>query len=178
MLGLHIRQPLAKYLNLRAAKNFYYSCVYSSLTYCISAWGGAIHCVSATDDIMRLHHRIVQTLFRNFYSEANCFFKAAKLLKLPDIHKLYVAKYMYQFEIMESCGTVGDTIERVAPGHRYPTRRRKRLVPPQIRVESMRIDYKNQFISIWNNIPSEVLEASGSLKSFKRELTNYFLARY
>ena len=111
-----ITYKIAKYLNLRAAKNFYYSCVYSSLTYCISA---------ATDDIMRLHRRIVKTIFGKFYSGANCFFfKAVKLLKLPDINKLYVAKYMFQFEIMDSCGTVGDTLERIAPRHRYPTRAR------------------------------------------------------
>ena len=35
---------LSKYLNLKAAKNFYFSCVYSVLTYCISVWGGVISC--------------------------------------------------------------------------------------------------------------------------------------
>ena len=167
-----------KYLNLRAARNYYYACVYSTLTYCINVWGGMLQCTAAANDLIKLQKRIVDRLFSKFYPNSACMFKAAGLLKLADIHKLYAAVYMYKIQVVGSCTSVGNLLDLTEPTHRYPTRHLHRLVPPQIRVESMKIDFKNQFIEIWNLLPSNIIEESGSLKAFKKMLMIHFIATY
>ena len=62
---------LRSFLNLQAAKNLYYSCIFSVIPYCIGTWGGVSQCTSRSDDIDRIHGRIVRTLFCSFYPNKN-----------------------------------------------------------------------------------------------------------
>ena len=173
-----ISYAIRKHLNLRAAKNYYFSCIYSSLSYCISVWGGALHTAARAREVSRLHERIVVNLFSKFYAGANSIFKAAGLLKLSDVHRLSAAVYMFKFERLGTCGVISSTVDREAPTHRYPTRHRDRLVPPPIRVEAMRVCFKSQFVSVWNGVPADILDNCRTVKTFKKALTQFFLDSY
>ena len=75
---------IKRYLNIRTAKNYYYSCVYSVI-YGLSVWGVVFTCSQSTQALDRHYTRTVSTLFDRFYPSSLCSFKSDKLLKLVDI---------------------------------------------------------------------------------------------
>ena len=55
---------LKKHLNLSTAKNVYFSCVYSTLTYCLAVWGGVSLCTRRCNRINTLlHATVVKNIF-------------------------------------------------------------------------------------------------------------------
>ena len=166
---------LRNFFNYRASKNFYYACVYSALTYCISVWGGALTSYRGAM-LMKVHERIVRNLFNKF-NPGECPFKANKLLKLADIHKLYVSIHMYKYIKHGESETVGDTLDLQTAYHSYNTRGRNLFRTPFPRVEAIRTSYKFQFLNVWNSIPDSVTVAE-SIRAFKRKLTDYLIENY
>ena len=86
---------LKRHLDIRSAKKVYFSCIYSVITYCLCIWGGVLQCTERGQRIIKLHERAVKNLFSEFCHPEVCIFKCMKLLKLKDIHKLYVGVYMF-----------------------------------------------------------------------------------
>ena len=173
-----ISYKLSKYFNFNAAKNFYYSCVYSSITYCICAWGGMLHCTAAGSNLKLIHEKIVRNLFSRFFPGGTCIFKSASILKLGDIHKLIVAKYMYNLVKLDECESLDGIIIPVQPSHDYPTRHRYPLVPPPIRLEASRLNFRNQFVCVWNQLPDFVRNSNSSVRSMKKKLFTHFIETY
>ena len=98
-----IASRLGKFMNFSTARKYYYACIYSVITYCISTWGGVIHLSYRGTCLIRTHERIVNLLFRKFYIDnSECIFKKAGILKISDIHRLYVSIYMYKYR----CGVL------------------------------------------------------------------------
>ena len=54
-----ITYRLHRYFNDSAAKNLYYSCVFSAVKYCICVWGGVLQCTTRGAPLVRLHDRII-----------------------------------------------------------------------------------------------------------------------
>ena len=77
MCGVTFR--LGKYLNLRAAKNMYYACIYSTFSYCICSWGGVLVTTHRGGRLIGLQAKIVKNLFEKFYSGNICLFKACRI---------------------------------------------------------------------------------------------------
>ena len=100
-----------------------------------------------------------------------------KILKLVDIHKLYVAIYMFKILRMDLCPTLLSSLDINTASHMYSTRHRDDLILPFPRVETLRINFKYQYVSIWNSVP-ENIKACGSLTRFKSLLIEYFLSQY
>ena len=46
---------LKEHLNLKAAKNIYYSCVFSCVKYCMCIWGGKVQLTQIANNLVRLH---------------------------------------------------------------------------------------------------------------------------
>jgi hypothetical protein len=63
------------------------------------------------------------------------------------------------------------------PNHAYCTRRTDDFLLPFPLVENVRMNFKYQFLNIWNQIPTEI-KASTSHCVFKRKYTNYLLSLY
>ena len=172
-----ITYKLGKYLNLRAAKNYYYSCVFSVLTYCVSVWGGIVSCTQGASCLTSLQRRIVTQLFSKYHPNASCIFKSANLLKLVDIHKLYASIYMYKVIKLNKCGAVGNNLDLRRPNHQYATRNRNRLLTPFVRVNAIKFNFQYQFTNVWNAVPDEI-KSPRSLNLFKKKLTCYLLSSY
>ena len=166
---------LHNYFNYQAAKNFYYSCVYSSITYCIAVWGGALSSYRGRK-LIKLHNKIVRNLFSKF-NFGRCPFKSNKLLKLVDIHKYYSGIHMFKIINLNQNDCIRDTIDLHVASHTYSTRARGELLLPFPRVNAIKISHKSQFITVWNEIPDHVKQ-SPSLRIFKRNLTNYLVGLY
>lgn len=175
MCGVSFR--LSGYFNKKAAMNMYYSCVYSSVSYCISVWGGVLLCTHRGDNLIRLHARTVKNLFNKFSPVGTCPFKANKILKLPDIFKLRVSIYMYKVMILNEHPTLRRDLYISYSEHRYNTREAGFLITPFPRVEVIRMNFKYQFVQIWNQIPMTLKELP-TLRMFKRSLTALMFDNY
>ena len=85
---------------------------------------------------------------------------------------------MYKIICMNEPGTVGPLLDLHVPSHGYLTRHVNYLIPPQLRVEAMRIGFLNQFIEVWNSVPQNIISESNSLKAFKKIFRAHLLQEY
>ena len=167
---------LSHYLDVSSAKKYYYAFVYSSLTYCVTVWGGILQNTRFGSCLSRLQGRIVKNLFGKFSSERNLF-KEFKILKVKDIHKLYASIYMFRMVRLDDCPVLDDTVNLDYPSHPYPTRQRDLAILPFPYIRSLRISYHYQFVNEWNSIPGNIRDAR-DLKTFKRSLTEFLISQY
>ena len=167
---------LSKRLSMHAARKYYYSCVYSLVTYCISTWGGVIKNSYRGKLLKNAHDKIIRVLFGKFYGSENIF-KSAKLLNIMDIQKYYTCIHMYKLLKMQRNEHVAKLVKIEMPTHGDPTSSGSRLILPFPRVESIKFNFEYQFINNWNSIPLEIAESS-SLRVFKKRLFNYFVGKY
>ena len=159
---------LRRYFNKRAALNMYYSCVYSTLSYCIGMWGGALLCTSIGEKLCRVQNKIVHNLLGRLISNGECPFKVFRILKLVDIYKLRVAVYMYQVIRLNEHPTLRRDLNVQYPQHAYNTRFSGLPQLPAPRIETYRMNFKYQFVKIWNEIAPGT-QTSSSLRIFKKK---------
>ena len=167
---------LGRHLNLATAKKFYFACVYSVLVYGICVWGGVLQCTSRANEIKLTHARIVKNLFKK-YCSTQCVFVGMGLLKLPELHKLHIAIYMFKILKLNLCPTLQVDLDIKYPEHNYQTRNADRLIPPFPRVEAIRMGYKYQCNEVWNSVPGNIKEET-SLKNFKRSYKSFLMSIY
>ena len=168
---------LRKFLDRKTARNFYFSMVYSTVTYCISVWGGVLCCTRRGDELQKLQTSIVKNLFNEFSSNNMCIFKTNEILKLIDVYKFYVSLYMYKILKLDLHPTLSNDLNLRINEHMYGTRNRENFVHQFPRTENIRINYEYMFPKIWNSIPSNIKDAT-SLSVFKKRLKQYFLDQY
>ena len=171
-----ISYRLKDHICFNSAKSFYYSCVYSILTYCICVWGGILQCTSRGDRLKSLHKKILKNLFC-LDDREGCVFKKFGILKLTDIHRLYVCMYMYKVIKLNMCPTLQFNLDLSYPAHAYSTRCSNDLVLPFPRVEAIRLNFKYQCVKLWNGVP-ESIKSLTSLRRFKKTLISTMLNEY
>ena len=172
-----ISTRICKNLNLQTATTFYYAFVYSTITYCISVWGGALHHSYISSKLDKVHQKIVKNLFKKYYSNNVCLFKELKFLKLKDIHKFYACVYMYKILNSNECPTLSNDMCLDYRNHPHNTRNRHTLIVPFPRVNSVLRNYEYQFIKLWNELPERITNQT-SLRLFKRKLQLYYIEFY
>ena len=172
-----VARRLVKYLNLNAAKNYYFSCIYSSLIYCISVYGGAIHLSYRGRLLVDAHVKLVCTLFGKFFPAGTNIFKELGILNLHDIHNLYASLHMFKIVTLNENDDVKNIINIEQSNHRYPTSSVGQLRVPFPRVDSIKFNFEYQFITIWNSLPIDIRQ-SNSISIFKKSLTQYYLDKY
>ena len=168
---------LGKFVDKSAAIKIYYSSVYSVLSYCIATWGGTMLCTRRADNLLRLQKRIVTNLFSKFYPRSDNIFRDASIIKIPDVYKLRVAIYMYSIIVDKSIPSLKRQLFLEDPGHNYDTRTANTLRLPFPRVEVIRMNFRYQFVNIWNGIPEDI-KSKPSKKSFKRAYIQYIINNY
>ena len=161
-------------VNLRAAKNMYYSCVYSVLTYALGVWGGVGMCTGRCSRLNSLHKRVVKNLFKKFYpDDESCLFKQMSLLKLKDIYRLRVCVYVYRVIKLNQFPSLQGALDLREQSHSYATRVTEQFVVSFPRVEAVRMSFKYQFVKIWNTLPNYI-KTLESLKTFKAATRDLF----
>ena len=172
-----ISRKLVHYCNYRAASNFYYSMVFSCLSYGIAVWGGAIKSTYDGRKLVLQHERLVNKLFSKFNQDNCSVFKKFSILKLDDIYKYFVAIHMFKLVKMNDNPAILQCIEINYPTHSHRTRQRDLLVQPRPRLEVEKINFPYNFVMIWNEVPVSIANVE-SLGRFKIELKKYYIGRY
>ena len=169
---------LRRYFNTRTAQTMYYACIFSLVTYCITVWGAALSCTSKGRDLQKVQHRIVRNLFHHHTDdESSCLFKAFNILKLKDLHTFYVNVYMFKVIKMNIYPNLQCDLDLRIRDHCYGTRGNGVYAVPFPRVENIRINYKYEFITAWNQLPVELRNVD-ILSLFKKKLTSYLIEAY
>ena len=90
-----ILNKLKKSLNLEARKILYYSLIYPYLQYCIIIWGNSQP--TLLSPIFIKQKRAIRIINNAGYIDhTNPLFKNSKIVKLHDVYKLEVRKFVYQ----------------------------------------------------------------------------------
>ena len=165
-----ISYRISPYLNLEAAKAYYYSFVYSALSYCITVWGGVLVSSTRGNRLRRLQKRIVKNLFAKFFyvSLDIDLFKKLEILPVVYLYKFRMACLMFKMIKLEQYPNILAYINPETLTHNYETRNQNYVLPFPI-VETIRLNFKYQLINIWNEIPENIRELE-SYNMFKGEL--------
>ena len=63
-------------LNVTAAMNYYFSCVYSTVIYCVAVWGAALE-ASCREKNHFASREVIKISFKLFFAGPPCIFRAA-----------------------------------------------------------------------------------------------------
>ena len=116
---------LRHYVPYECLKSYYYAKVYSILQYAVLAWGGCNE--STLQHVNVLHNNIVRlTILSNMPNEFrlsnNTIYKSLNLLKLKDLYRLELAKFMHKANNNALPECLNNMFTRISNVHRYPTR--------------------------------------------------------
>ena len=175
--GLAFR--LKNKLNLQTAFSYYYAYFYSTVSYCITVWGGVLVCSQRGDKLVRLQNRIVRNLFSKFLPglSTNELFSTLKLLKLHDNYKLRLATLMYKMLYCDCFPELLLFVNPTLPSHNYGTRRTNVFSLPFPKTQCVRESFSFQVIKIWNEL-NEVIKTKTTLRAFKLACNNFFVLSY
>ena len=173
IVGISLK--IKHFLDIHSSKKFYYAFTYSLISYCIVVWGGILNNTQFGDKLFNLQKKIISNLFGKF-SDGGCLFRKFRILKIFDIHKIFVAIYMFK-ALSESDTNRLLNFELNYPTHNYSTRQRNNAILPFPHVRSIKISFHYQFIEIWNSIPSEIKQLN-NFRRFKSKLMNHFINMY
>ena len=175
--GLSFR--LSGYFTLTSARCFYYAFFFSSATYCISIWGGMLLTTTAGVKLCKLQKRIILNLFSKFSPNLSFsgLVKKYEILKIEDVYRLRTACLMYNLLNSNNNPFLFNYLNLQQASHTYATRSSHLYIEPFPRVSSIRINFKYQFINIWNNIPVHIKSLTSNSR-FKSSYKAYLLSQY
>ena len=183
-----VMYKIRPYVNLKILKTIYYSLIYSHLIYAIEVWGSADN--THLNHILVLQKRVVRMIYyldkrQPDYSfpSADPLFHELDLLKVHDIFKLKVAKFIYNCLNKFSPTNFHSWFELTSQTHRYNTRSKfididnllttNNLFIPTCRTTHYGLkSVKVQGPKIWNIIPP-IIRSNTSAKCFSKELKKY-----
>ena len=153
-------------LPLGALKTLYYSLVHPYLNYCNLTWGGTFP--SHLQPLILLQKRIIRIISdRPFREHTSPLFLENEILKVDDIYRFNLSKYMYKNQ--------DNQIYHNVPT--YNLRNRNHLVPHFERLTTTQHSIHYQGPHLWNQLP-DVLKSSNSFGLFKKNSKLYFLNSY
>ena len=172
-----IISKLRHFVNFDCLKSYYFAKVYSKLQYAVLAWGGS------NDTKLRRINVIHNDIFRlmtlcNLPNDIRLshatLYKSLNLLRLQDIYKLELAKFMHKASENALPHCLNNMFVRIDTIHRYPTSSRRKRVYYQNRVNSSAYQswISTSGISLWQNIEQSLKDKSyrDFSKSYRRHL--------
>ena len=170
LAGLSYR--LGKIFDIGAARNFYYSFVFSILTYGISTWGGRLMIYSA-NRLQRLQNKIVKNLFYvHLRNDINYLYESLNLLKVKNMYIYYSMELFYNIKFNNYCTTINSVVQYNP--YTYNFRHISELIVPFPRIDIIKVNFKYQFSFNWNTIPNDIRNCENA-KKFKKALKMYLL---
>ncbi len=202
--GVGILIKLRSFLEPKMLKDIYYCLIYSHLSYGVVVWGSA--CKTHLKNLSILQNKAVRILtgsqFCQVFGEppgplpsSMPLFKKTEILKLEDIYKLNIAKFVYMTLCGESPFIFSDWFVYISDIHSYATTSSSTIskthyfdsgtVFPTFSLytpKSKLVNYGDKLIkvsgpTIWNSLPPYIQEAS-SIHTFKTHIRKYFLEKY
>ena len=201
--GIGILGKLKPLLKDNLLKCIYYSLVYSHLSYGIEAWGSASK--TNLNKINTLQHKAVRIMsgvqyFQIYGQEpgplpsSEPLYKNLEILKLEDIFKLNIAKFVFSTLTFQSPINFHEWFSYDHEIHNHSTRSGAEIIRDEhfdvgvvaqtytLHTKGSKNKYGENMIQksgpiIWNNIPAHIQDAT-SITSFKSQLKKYFFTMY
>ena len=199
--NIGILYRLRRFVDLSMMKNLYYSIIYSHLVYGIEVWGSA--CQTALQPIVILQKKSVRMMtFNDNFPDvpgplcpSNALFSELELLKLSDIYKLHVAKFIFLCLHFLTPSIFHGWFNLTSSIHSYSTTSRCtiitendsdlgliRLIPVLHTRHPRLVNYGGKLLQVsgpilWNSIPVSIRE-SNSISISKHALKKHFLQQY
>ena len=160
--------------NLNTAKTYFFSFVYSLLSYGVTIWGGIlmVYNCNRTFDLVR---RIINNLFGWHYPKLSFEQITLKLRLLGpiDIYKLELMVLLYNIRNLSDYEHLSMIkFDRYDSGHNLRAGTELKVPFPRTRIIKTHHEYNMPLI--WNSIPLEIREIDNSLK-FKTTYKQYLL---
>ena len=146
---------LKHYTNISVLKSGYFTLFYSYLTYSILNCGRANK--TTLHPLIRLHNKAVRTLeYKKTKTTVLC--SKHKILEVPDLFQLSVAKFMYSFY---NGGLPDSYVAEIASVHKYQTRLAslQKYYLPRMKTSLGQLSLKYIGPKIWSNIPENLSSA-------------------
>jgi hypothetical protein len=202
--GTGILAKLKGHMDKSLLVNIYYSLVFSHLSYGVEAWGSA--CDSYISHLEVIQNKAVRVIsgvqYYQIYGEdpvplpsSTPLYKELKILKLADIFKFTIAKFIYQTLCNESPNVFSDWFIYTHMVHDHATRSSIFITQENYFDIGTLNDTYTLYINkgnlqnygkklvrvsgplIWNNIPYEIQDST-SIQTFKCSFKDYFIQNY
>ena len=160
-------------MNNRSLKLLYNSLILPYLFYGILAWGNAYD--AHLRKLITTQKRALRMITGSpFLAHTHMLFKSNNILKLKDVYKLEVIKFVWQ-EMRSESPIIQFMF--VADHHQYNVRNRLNLRPPEATLNLKKMWLSNIGCIIWNTVP-EHLRNSLSKISLKINYKKYLIQLY
>ena len=149
--GLGIILKARKLLPSPTLKTLYYSFIYPYFSYCNHVWGSA--CDTYIYPLILLQKRCIRIITRSKYRDpTDPIFKKLELLKLKDINKYAISKFMFNWYHMKLPSLFLNVFTRISNVHSHATRQRSELYCPRVKISLSKMKYTYQAPKLWNKI--------------------------
>ena len=184
--------------------NLYYCLVFSHLSYGVQAWGSA--CDTYLNELRVIQNKAVRILSGNQYFQiygqapgplpsSTPLYKELKILKLHDIYRFNIAKFVYQTLCKDSPVIFSNWFTYTHMVHTHATTSATSIIREHyfdVGTEHQTytlyvnrgnlVHYGKKMIRvsgplIWNDLPPDIQDAS-SIFTFKSYLKNHFIDKY
>ena len=140
-----------KYLRKEALLTLYYSFVYPYLTYCNHIWGATY--VFNLRKLINLQKRVVRLISNAKYRDsADPLYKSLGILKLVDINKYLIARFMFRYCNNKVPDLFNSYFEYNSDYHNYNTRSAEHFHAPKVKTGLAKTGLKYSGAIIWNAV--------------------------
>ena len=155
----------------------YYSSIYSRIQYGLLIWGTAAK--SQLNELMIRLNNVMRTItYSSKYCPMTVLYKTLNFLKLSDIYKLELGKFMYQLHHDKLPEMLYDSLVKIDEVHDHNTRQLQKQVyyKPSIRkcIASKLIIHRGS--KLWGEIDDSIKDLSWNCfkKHYKKTLVNFY----
>ena len=151
---------LKHYTNISVLKSVYFALFHSCLTYSILNWGRANK--TTLLPLIRLQNKAVRTLEYNKTKTTMILYSKHKILEIPDLFQLSVAKFMYSFHNGGLPNNFDNYFAKIASVHKYQTilASLQKYYLTRMKTSLGQLPVKYIGPKIWSNIPEKLKSSS------------------
>ena len=150
----------------------YYSLIYCRIQYGIVTWGTANKTVLQELNV-KLNNIVRTITYSSKYCPVTCLYKLLNFLKLDDIYRLELAKFMYQLHHKKFKTALNDCFVDITNIHSHNTRTKQK---PWVQTSTGKKSLTYKGIDLWGKIKPEVKELSWV--SFKKKMKQKAIQNY
>ena len=169
---------LKHFLPVHILKLLYFTLVQPYISYGIEAWFATS--TNVTNKIFVQQKRACRAIHNlDYNSHTSAYFKKMNALRLPDLYRYQLLTYVFRTILNNNYDTdLSNKLMYISDSHSYPTRHSNTFVVPSFKKSKSQncIQYKG--ITLFNNLPSNIINCDHTLPKFKRELKSYYLSFY
>ena len=166
---------LKQHLPHSTLKLLYQTLLLPHFTYGIEAWFGTYSNVTSKSKVLQKKAiRIINDL--PFAEHTNDYFKSNNLLKLDDLYKYQVLRFMFNV-VNEHIHNFSDIVVHQRNVHNHNTRGRNQLCIPQFSHSKTQFTISFVGIKLWNSL-NEELKSELTLSSFSKKLKKQLIDEY